>query len=71
MKLYSENLREVQKNQYIFKTRAHNLETLVSIHKKNATLLETSLLRNCEKFLVCHQKIGGILYPVDKATNQK
>ena len=62
MKLYAENLREGQKNQYIFKTRTHNLETLASIHKKNATLLETSLLKNCGKFLVCHPKIGGILY---------
>ena len=47
MKLYAENLREGQKNQYIFKTRTHNLETLASIHKKNATLLETSLPKNC------------------------
>ena len=62
MKLYAEKLREGQNNQYIFKTRTHNLETLASIHKRSATLLETSLLKNCGKFLVCHPKIGGILY---------
>ena len=63
MKFYGENLREGQKNQYIFKTKTHNLEILASIHKKNATLLETSLQENCGKFLICHPKIGGILYP--------
>ena len=50
MKLYAEKLREGQNNQYIFKTRTHNLETLASIHKKSARLLETSLLKNCGKF---------------------
>ena len=49
MKLYAENLREGQKNQYIFKTRTYNLETLASIYKKNATLLANSLLKNCGK----------------------
>ena len=29
--------------------RAHNLETLGGIHKKNATLFETSLLKNYGK----------------------
>ena len=62
MKLYAENFCGGQKNQHIFKTRTNNLETLASIHKKNATLLETSSLKNCRKFLVCHPKIGGILY---------
>ena len=62
MKLYVENLREGQKNQHIFKTRTPKLETLGSFHKKNAGLLETSLLKNCGKFLVCNPKIGGILY---------
>ena len=62
MKLYAENLREGQKKQYILKTRTHNLETLASIYRKNATLLGTSLLKNCGKFLVSHPKIGGILY---------
>ena len=62
MKLYAENLREGQKYQYIFKTRTHNLETLASILKKNATLLETSFLQNFGKFLFCHRKIGEILY---------
>ena len=37
MKLHAENLREGQKIQY---KRDHNLETLGSIHKKNATLPE-------------------------------
>ena len=43
MKLYAENLREAQKIQYVFKTTTHPLETLASIYKKNATLLETSI----------------------------
>ena len=62
MELHAENLHEEQKNQYIFKTRTHNLETLAGTHKKNATLLVVSLLKNCAKFLVCHPKVGGILY---------
>ena len=40
--------------------RAHNLETLGVIHKKNATLLETSLLKIAENVLVCHPKIEGV-----------
>ena len=57
MKLYAENFREEQKlNQYIFKTRTHNLGTLASIHKKNATLLETSLLKNCGKLSILSPK---------------
>ena len=44
---------------YFQNIRAYNLETLGGIHKKNATLLETSLLKNVENFLVCHTKIGG------------
>ena len=40
--------------------RGHNLETLGGIHKKNATLLETLLLKNYGKFLVCHPKIGWV-----------
>ena len=48
MKLYGENLPEGQKHsQNIFKTRTHNQETVTSIHKKNPTLLETSLSKNC------------------------
>ena len=50
MKLYVENLRGGQKNQYIFKKKAHDLETLGGIHEKNATMLETSLLKNSGKF---------------------
>ena len=49
MKLYAEYLREGQKNQYIFKTSTHKLETLRNIRKKNATLFEASLLTNCGK----------------------
>ena len=30
-------------------SKAHNLESLGGIHKKNATLSETSLLKNCGK----------------------
>ena len=37
---------------------AHNLETVGSIHKENAALLETSLWK--KKFLVCHPKIGEV-----------
>ena len=67
MKLYAENLREAQKIQYVFKTTTHPLETLASIYKKNATLLETSLLNNCGKFVVCYPNIDGIFY--DKSSN--
>ena len=42
MKLYAENLCEGQKYQYIFKTKG-------GIRKKNAKLLETSLLKNYGK----------------------
>ena len=57
MKLYAENLREEQKkSQYIFKTRTHNLETPASIHKKNATLLDTLLLKNCGKLSILSPK---------------
>ena len=38
-----------KKNQYTLKTKAHDLETLGSIHKKNSTLLENLLLKNCGK----------------------
>ena len=46
-----------------------NLETLEGIHKKNVTLLETSLLKNYGKILVCHPKIGGVL--TQKAVPEK
>ena len=50
MKLYAENFCEGQKYQYIFKTkRVYDLETLRGIHKKNAALLETLLLKNYGK----------------------
>ena len=45
------------------------LESLASIHKKNATPLETSLLKNCGKFLVCHPKIG-VIYTKKVATEK-
>ena len=45
----AENLREGKKSIDIQNKRAHNLETLKGIHKKNATLLETSLLKNYGK----------------------
>ena len=45
MKLYAENPRGGQKKSIHFQNkRAHNLETLRGIQKKNATLL-----KNCEK----------------------
>ena len=47
MKLQAGNLGEEQKIPMHFQNKgAHNLETLGGIHKKNATLLETSLLKN-------------------------
>ena len=42
--------------------RAHNLDTLVGIHKKNATVLETSLLANYGKLPGLSPKIGASLY---------
>ena len=62
MKLYAENFCGGQKINIFSKQGLITLEALASIHKKNATLLETSSLKNCEKFLVCYPKIGGILY---------
>ena len=38
--------------------RTHNLETVGGIHKKNATLLETSLLKNCGKLSSLSPKSG-------------
>ena len=49
MNLYGENLREGKKSIHFQNKRAHNLENLGGIHKKNATLLETSLLKNYGK----------------------
>ena len=67
MKLYAENLREGQKKSMHFQNkRTPNLEFLGGIHKKNATLLETSLLEICGKFPVCHLKIEGVY---QKSTN--
>ena len=42
--------------------KAHNLDTLVGIHKKNATVLETSLLANYGKLPGLSPKIGASLY---------
>ena len=47
---------------HIQSKRAHNLETLGGIHKKNATLLETSLLKNCGKLSSLSPKNWGSLY---------
>ena len=41
--------------------RPYNLETFECNHKKLGTQSETSLLINCENFLVCHLKNGGVL----------
>ena len=49
------------------KKRTHNLETLGGIHKKNATLLKTSLLNNFGKVSSLSHKSGGSLY--EKSTN--
>ena len=49
MKLYVENFREEEKINTFSEQKAHNLETLGAIHKKNATLLETSLLKHYGK----------------------
>ena len=42
--------------------RAHNLDTLVGIHKKNASVLETSLLTNYGKLSGLSYKIWASLY---------
>ena len=42
--------------------RAHNLEALGGIHKKNATLLETSLLTNCGKLSSLSPKTWGSFF---------
>ena len=42
--------------------RADNLETLGDIHEKHATLLETSLLKNCEKLSSFSPKNWEISY---------
>ena len=42
--------------------RAHNLEVLGGIHKKNATLLETSLLKNCGKLSSLSPKTWGSFF---------
>ena len=42
--------------------RAHNLDTLVGIHKKNATVLEASLLANYGKLPGLSPKIWASLY---------
>ena len=54
MKLYAENLCEGQKYQYIFKTKG-------GIRKKNAKLLETSLLKNYGK-LSSFDKLATIVF---------
>ena len=41
---------------------AHNLETLGGIHKKNVTLLESSLMKNCVKLSSLSLKNWGSLY---------
>ena len=41
---------------------AHNLETFGGIHKENATMLETSLLKNCGKLSSFSPKNWGSLY---------
>ena len=51
------------------KQRVYNLETLGGIHKKNATLLETLLLKNYGKCLVCHPEIEGVY--TKKVANEK
>ena len=64
MKLCEENLREggnintFQKKGLI----AHNLETLGGIRKENATLLETSLLKNYGKLSNLSPKHWADLY---------
>ena len=48
---------------------AHNPETLRGTHKKNGTLLETSLLKNCGKLSSLSRKNWGCLY--QKSSNCK
>ena len=49
MELYAEKLCQGEKSIHFVNKRAHNLETLEGIHKKNAKPLETSLLKNYGK----------------------
>ena len=58
MKLYAENLREG--SIHFQNKRDHNLKTLGGIHNKNATLLETLLLKNCGKPSSLSPKIGRV-----------
>ena len=62
MNLYEENLREGKKSIHLQNKRTHNLENLEGIHKKNATLLETSLLKNYGKLSSLSPKNGVRLY---------
>ena len=41
---------------------AHNLETLGGIHKKNGTLLDNSLVKNCGKLSSLFPQNWGSLY---------
>ena len=56
------SLKDRKINTFSKKKRTHNLETHGGIHKKNATLLKTSLLDNFGKVSSLSHKSGGSLY---------
>ena len=62
MKLHAESLREGEKSIHFQNKMAHNIETLGNFHKKNVTLLETSLLKNYGKLSSLSPKNGVRLY---------
>ena len=62
MELYAENLCQEKKSIHFENKRAHNLETLEGIHKKNAALLKTSLLKNYGKLSSLSLKNYASLY---------
>ena len=56
---------KVNKINTFSKKITHNLETLGGIHKKNDTLLETSLQKNCGKLFSLSHKNWRSLYQKD------
>ena len=56
--------RRAKKSIHFQNKRTHNLETIEGIHKKNATLLETSLLKNYGKLSSLSPKNWGSLYQI-------
>ena len=65
MKLYLETFVKEKKSIHFPNKRAHNLENLGGIHKKNTILLETSLLKNSGKLSSLSTKnLGGLFQKI-------